>query len=348
MTNAQAEAKKGSGKKKQTTFSPGPLFKEETVLQLKLIGKLNSLFSDRGKNMTTHPLLLQYKEKDSIKSIDLVVRTRGYFRRDKSVCKIPPLMLTFKKENKLKNTVFQKQKKLKLVVPCQGDEYVIREWLAYKLYNLITENSFNARLAQVEFVDSLMKRKTETHYCILLEDEREMAARNKTFVLDKLQLAMTSTDRKEFLKMAVFQFMIGNTDWSVPFLQNIKLITRDSVSLPYPVPYDFDHSGIVSAPYALPAEELEMNSVRERRYRGFCEPDKENFAEVFALFNRLKNDFYSVYTNCPLLDEKYVKFATKYLDDFYRIINNDKLIDEEFGHPCRQTQRIEIRGLKER
>ena len=68
---------------------------------------------------------------------------------------------------------------------------------------------------------------------------------------------------------------------------------------------------LLGAPYALPAEELEMSSVRERRYRGFCEVDKKNFAEVFALFNSLKDDFYNVYTNCSLLDAKYIKFVTK-------------------------------------
>ena len=82
---------------------------------------------------------------------------------------------------------------------------------------------------------------------------------------------MGGTERDHFLKMAVFQFMIGNTDWSVPYLQNIKFITKDSTKAPLTVPYDFDHAGIVSAPYALPAEELEMSSVLERRYRGYCD-----------------------------------------------------------------------------
>ena len=344
---AQTKAPK-SPKKKLAPFTPGPLFKSDEVLQLKFTGKLNSLFNDRGDNSASHPILLQYKDKDSLVSIHLMVKTRGYFRRDKSMCKVPPLMLNFLKENKLKNTVFQKQNKLKLVVPCQGDEYVIREWLVYKLYDLISPRSFKARLAQVEFEDSLGKRKTETRYCFLLEDEKELAKRNNGFLWDKTMVAMTNTDRTEFKKMAIFQFMIGNTDWSVPYLQNIKLLKTDSLKPPYTIPYDFDHAGIVSTPYALPAEELEMSSVQERRYRGFCEPDKSAFKEAFALFNSLKNDFYNVYTNNSLLDAKYIKFVTRYLDDFYKIINSDKAIEEEFGHPCRQEQRIEIKGLKER
>ncbi|MEP6594576.1 MAG: hypothetical protein ABJA71_01470 [Ginsengibacter sp.] len=345
---AQANTTQSKVKKKKAPFSPSPLFKDDEVLHFKLVGKLNSLFNDRGDKNSSHPILLQYKDKDSLVSIHLMVKTRGYFRRDKSMCKLPPLMLNFLKENKLKNTVFQKQNKLKLVVPCQGDDYVIREWLVYKLYNLISPKSFKARLAQVEFEDSLMKRKTETRYCFLLEDEKEVAKRNSAFVWDQTKVTMTNTDKSEFKKMAVFQFMIGNTDWSVPFLQNIKLIKTDTTKPAFTIPYDFDHAGIVDAPYALPAEELEMSTVQERRYRGYCEADKTAFAEVFALFNSLKTDIYNVYTNCSLLDAKYIKFVTRYLDDFYKIINNNKAIEEEFGHPCRQEQRIEIKGLKER
>ena len=347
ISNAQAKAPKIK-KKPTVPFVPGPLFKSDSVLNLKLVGKLNALFNDRGDNAASHPVLLQYKGQDSTVSIRLMVRTRGYFRRDKSMCKFPPLMLNFLKANKLKNTVFQKQNKLKLTVPCQGDDYVIREYLVYKLYNLISPRSFKARLAQVEFEDSLGKRKPETHYCFLLEEDKEVAKRNNGFIWEQMMVPMTSTDRAEFKKMAVFQFMIGNTDWSVPYLQNIKLLKTDSTKLPYTIPYDFDHAGIVDAPYALPAEELEMSSVQERRYRGFCETDKSAFAETFALFNSLKNDFYNVYTSCTLLDAKYVKFVTRYLDDFFKIINSNKQIEDDFGHPCRQEQRIEIKGLKER
>ena len=328
-----------------------PLFKDDDILHFKLVGRLNELFNDRSdKKVSYHPLLLQYSGKDSnLVSIQLKAETRGHFRRDKSNCSMPPIMLNFSsKSSQTKNTVFEKQNKLKLVTPCRSDEYVIQEFLVYKLYNLVTDKSFKARLVSVEFEDSLKKRKPETRYCILIEDEKDVAARNKTFVLNRTQVGMLNTDKNEFLKMAVFQYMIGNTDWSVPYLQNIKLLYKDSSKAPYTVPYDFDHAGIVDAPYALPAEELEMSSVRERRYRGYCIADKNNFAETFALYNRLKNDFYNVYTNCSLLKSNYTKFVTRFLDDFYKTINNKNAIEREFGYPCTTDTQIEIQGLKQR
>lgn len=335
-------------KGKQAISDPSYLFDSDSVLQFKLMGRCNDLFNDRGDDMKYHSMLLQYRREDnSMVSIPLRMQTRGNFRRRKENCTLPPLMMNFPKL-KAANTIFERQNKLKLVTPCRGDEYVIREWLVYQLYNLVTEKSFKARLAQVEFEDSLKKRKTEMHYCIVLEDEARLAQRNKAFVWNRTKVAMKDTDRELFLRMSVFQFMIGNTDWSVPFLQNIKLVTKDSTKAPYAVPYDFDHSGMVSAPYAHPAEELEMTSILERRYRGYCESGKDAFTEVVKFFNALRDEFYKVYTGCKLLNAKYVKFATRYLDDFYRVINNPRALENEFRHPCRGETRIEIQGLKKR
>lgn len=115
------------------------LFNDDDILHFKLVGKLNELLNDRDdKKVSYHPVLLQYLRKDSsLASIQLKVETRGHFRRDKNNCSMPPLLLNFSKLSQVKNTVFEKQNKLKLVTPCRGDEYVIYEWLVYKLYNLV-------------------------------------------------------------------------------------------------------------------------------------------------------------------------------------------------------------------
>ncbi len=345
---AQTEPVQPYGGKQIIANSDKRLFDTDDILHIKLTGRLNELFTDRNKNIVNHPLLLQYQGNDSsIVSIQMKAKARGNFRRLKENCKWPPIMLNFPTKDKLKNSVFKNQNKLKLVVPCQGDEYVIREYLVYKLYNLISEKSFRARLAQVEFEDSLHQRKNEMHYCILLEDEKQVAERNRASLLNKKLVPMEKTNIPQFTKMAVFEYMIGNTDWSVPYLQNIKLIVKDSAGYPYTIPYDFDHAGIVNAPYAGAAAELEISSILERVYRGYCNNDQLSFAETFELFNQLKNDFYKVYTDCPLLNSKYKKFVTKFLDDFYKTINNNKAVDAEFKKPCRTNIRIELKGLKD-
>jgi hypothetical protein len=322
------------------------LFKGDDILHFKLTGKLKDLFNDRSDNASYHPILLQYTRQDSeLVSIQIMVKTRGHFRRLKTNCTMPPLLLDFPRGQN-GNSIFSKQNKLKLVVPCQGDDYVIKEWLVYKLYNLISEKSFRAKLVQVDFEDSLNKRKPETQYCILLEAEKDVAERNNAYIWKQEMLPMQKTDKREFQKMAVFEYLIGNTDWSVPFLQNIVLITKDSILPPVTIPYDFDHAGIVNAPYAGAAPELEIASVRDRLYRGYCEHDNKNFAETFKLFNQLKDSIYNLYNSCPLLSKSYLKFINRYFDDFYRTINNDRIIEAEFGKPCREKVHVELKGLK--
>lgn len=341
------KVKKVNPEKSKLPYSAGPLFNDEEILRFKLTGRLREILSDRGENVSYHPMLLQYKKKDSTTvSIPLQVRARGHFRRRKENCTMAPLLLNIEKSAKLKSTLFEKQDKLKLVTPCKGDEYVIKEYLVYKLYNLFTPKSFKARLVQVEFEDSLQKRKPETHYCMLVEDENKLAKRNGFIIADTKMISMEALDPEEFTRAAVFQYMIGNTDWSVPYLHNIKLIKKDSMHIPDPIPYDFDHSGIVSAPYAMPAEQLNLPSVRDRLYRGYCQ-NISAFNNTIAEFNRLKDDIYKVYTSCTLLDPKDIKTATRYLDDFYKIINNPKTAERAFTEPCRATERIVIQGYDE-
>ncbi len=135
----------------------------------------------------------------------------------------------------------------------------------------------------------------------------------------------------------------------IQYLQNIKLIAADSNAVPTTVPYDFDMSGLVSTPYARPAEELNMISVRQRRYRGYCMQDMKKFDETIALYNNLKKDIYGVIENCPLLDAKYISSTLKFFDEFYATINNAASLKKEFGYPCDKngTGNVVIKGLRE-
>jgi hypothetical protein len=266
----------------------------------------------------------------------------------KENCAYPPLLIHFSKSDTLAASVFHDCTKLKLVLPCKGDEYVIREWLVYKLYNLVTPESFRARLVRVGFDDTKTGKNSDPFYAILLEEEDQMARKNNAISINhKMRPAQLDTAR--FLNMAVFQFLIGNTDWSVEYLQNIKLIQPDSNERPIAVPYDFDHAGIVKAPYALPAEELQMRSTLERRYRGYCINDMKSFDNTIAHYNQLKKSIYGIFSGCSLLDERYIKFTEKFLDDFYSTINNPKTLQKAFGYPCNinGTGNVIIKGLRD-
>jgi hypothetical protein len=313
-----------------------------------LTGKIKELLNDRSEAPKNYPFTLSYSKTDGSKmEIPVEVKTRGHFRKLKGNCSYPPLLIQFPKTGVHTATIFREQNKLKLVMPCSGDEYIIREWLVYKLYNLITPKSFRARLVRVQLEDNRNKKLPAPFYGILLEEEKQMAKRNFCIAVEK-KIQPKQTNPDAFLMMALFQYLVGNTDWSVQFLQNIKLIAKDSVSAPYPVPYDFDHAGIVNTPYALPTEGLEMVSVRQRRFRGYCVQNQALFEPVIAHYNRLKKDIYSLFTGCELLDAKYIKSTRLYLDEFYETIYNAKEWKKEFAYPCdpKGTGNVVIKGLK--
>jgi hypothetical protein len=290
---------------------------------------------------------LSYQDQGKDHKVPVKVRTRGHFRLDAANCTYPPLLLNFSKKKELPFP-FTNQDKIKLVTPCKAEKYVVQEYLVYKVYNLITPKSLKARLTKFILHDTIKGKTAQPLYGILLEDNDDMASRNNAFVMERKAVKPESTERSNFLTMAVFEYLIGNTDWSVQYLQNIELIAADSVSLPSTVAYDFDHAGIVRAPYAKPAPELNLGSTLTRRYRGFCVNDMAEFEEVFARFNSLKDKIYAVYSGNPLLDAKYISNTIKFLDEFYATINDPAKAKKEFLYPCDKhgTGNVVIKGLQ--
>ena len=175
-----------------------------------------------------------------------------------------------------------------------------------------------------------------------------MARRNGMIPVER-DLRPQEVQRQPFLEMALFEYLIGNTDWSIQYLQNIKLIAKDTNAAPIAVPYDFDHSGIVNAPYAHPAPELKMNSIKQRRYRGYCIQAMDVYAETIARFQELKPAIYAIYQNNPLIDEKYQKTTIRFLDEFYETLQNPQKLEKDLLYPCdpNGTGNVVIQGLRE-
>ncbi len=193
----------------------------------------------------------------------------------------PPLALNFKK-NEVKNTLFDNQDKLKLVTPCDYDRYVIDEYLIYKMYNLVTERSFNVRLVNILYFDTGKGKKLFEKYSFFIEHDDQVAERNNSFEVDK-NLTPYSLERKIFRNMAVFQYMAGNKDWYVTSKRNIVIMQpNDSTQPPYAIPYDFDFSAFIDADYTKPRDVPDEYLATRRVYKGLCYTDAE-YNEVFAL-----------------------------------------------------------------
>lgn len=323
-----------------------PLFQSDDVLQLTIVTNLKVLLKDRGDKPQNHWANLVYtsSDNDSV-AMPIKIKVRGNFRRSAKNCLFPPLLLDLPKKE-TQNDVFSAQNRLKLVTHCQTEDYIFQEYMVYKMYNLLTEYSFKARLAQVTYIDSVGKRDPQTKYAFLIEDEEDMAKRNKTKNYTLKQVPMQRVDSLSMATVAVFEYLIGNSDWSVPFLHNIKLLTKKDYEYPLAVPYDFDHAGLVEAKYARPAEQLDLTSVRQRLYRGLTYPP-EMLNQVFDKFRQVKAAIYSLYETNPQLNSGYVKRSLRYFDEFYKTIDNPKEVKKIFvyggGKP--QGSGVVIKGL---
>jgi len=257
--------------------------------------------------------------------------SRGEYRKEN--CYIPSLKLYFRGNTPGRLSPLHS---LKLVCTCKPADYydqlVLKEFIVYKIYNLLTDKSFRVRLMRLHLVDSLKKKKTLDQFAFLIEDADAMAKRNRCKELkDDQRFKTESTDRKQMTLVSLFQYMIGNTDWSVPYNHNIRLIKlkKDTLLRPIAVPYDFDYAGLVNAMYAVPAPDLGMESVRERNYRGF----PRNMAEldvVFQSFRENKDKIYAIINECGPLSKQNKTEMINYLEEFYKMIDDSRQVQDVF------------------
>lgn len=328
---------------------PQELFGSEEIIDIRLEGDVETLLKDRGNDPSYHVLKLHAQNAEADETLDLRVRVRGNFRRLKENCDTPPLKFNFKKHVVPGNSLFAGNPELKLVVPCQEEEYVIREYLTYKLYNLFTDYSFKVRLVRLSFHDSGSNEISDPQYGFFIEDKDVLASRSQASLIERNNLRPQTVEQEHFLRMSVFAYMIGNTDWSVQFLHNMEMLFLNSEKIYVTVPYDFDLVGLVSSPYARPEPALKLRSVRDRVYRGYCMEDLSVLNPTFAQFQELKPEIYSIITENSLLDESYKNFATEYLDDFYDTLNNPRKMTRAFSYPCKSygTGNVVISGMQD-
>ncbi len=324
------------------------LFDSDEVIDFRLEGDIKTLMRDRGEDPSYHLMKLHVENLDLEESLDLRVRVRGNFRRLRENCDTPPLRLNFRRHEVPEHSLFAGHSSLKLVVPCKGEEYVIREYLAYKIYNLLTNYSFRVRLVRLSYHDTDSNRGSNPEYGFLIEHKSVLASRSNASLIERMNLRPEIVDQESFLRMSVFAYMIGNTDWSVQYLHNMEMLFLKNEKIYVTVPYDFDLVGLVSSPYAKPAEALKLRSVRERVYRGYCMDDLSVLDATFEQFRELKPEIYKIIKENTLLEGRYIDFATNYFDEFYDTLNNPRKMSRAFSYPCnrRGTGNIVISGMQ--
>lgn len=325
----------------KTAALPQVLFSDEDVLNVTIATDLGALLKDREDESEYHAATISYSDPTGQEvSIPLRIKVRGNFRRQKNNCDFPPLRLNF--DTLTQNTLFEGQNKLKLVTHCQSkkqiyNQFVVSEYLIYRMYNQLTDSSFRVRLVRVTYKDLEGKSEPLEKFGFFIEDEDQVAARMGGRILAVSNVHPDKTNYVWANNLAVFQYMVGNTDWSIAELHNIRLVMTNPAEPPIAVPYDFDWSGLVGTPYAIPNPELGIVSVKDRLFRGFCRTEEE-FAVTFQLFQEKKSAFFRLIEENELLDEKSKDSLTRYLSQFYSIIDSERGRKGQFYEKCRTTK----------
>jgi hypothetical protein len=321
----------------QTTPEYKDLFLSDEIMNVSIASDFKNLVKTRGKEEYQHALF-QYQINDTILlTRDIKIKARGESR--KKICLFPPIKINFPKEE-VYSEHLKEFNKMKMVVDCRRGEiyekFLLSEFMAYKLLNILTDFSYRVRLIRVTYIDISGKYDTDTKYAFIIESKNQMAERLNTIVLDIKSIRDQFIEKTTLINTYLFQYLIGNTDWSIPGDHNIILIkSKDPVlTEPYVVPFDFDLAGIVDANYAKPNEATDISSVRERYYMGICLPDEQVITGMKVYLER-KDEIYALYENSDLLDEKLKQKTIQYLDDFYRILEDESKFSSNILESCK-------------
>lgn len=321
--------------KKARKAQEAPLFQVQEPLALTLRTDISWIRDERSDSVEVEGTVTYAAAGEEV-TVPVKVRARGNFRRERRNCNFPPLRLNFAGKA-VEGTVFEGQDKLKLVTPCHDSrdsyqQYILQEYLVYRIYQLLTPVSYRVRLVHITYEDPDGGYDSRTKTGFLIESDDQMAERNRGEMVDFQMFDPRSTDDEQSALVALFQFMIGNTDFSAPYFHNVVLIRRDTDFLA--VPYDFDWSGVVDARYAVPDPRLDIRSVKDRLYRGFCRESVDQEALV-ARFNAQREAIWALYEGMTELDDGQRERALKYYERFYETVNDPRRFERDVIRPCR-------------
>jgi len=318
------------------TLADFGLFTRDDILELSLRFDITQYKRKKPKDEYLDAVLTYHISKTDSINKNVRLKSRGQFRN--GYCAFPPIALNFKK-TEFKLDDLNKLEKMKLVTHCQSgnEDIVFKEYLIYKLYNVLTDSSFRVRLLRINYINTFKQSKPIRSYAFFIEPLDLLAERINSVPVEVLTLSQKNIVPEMMDRMAIFNYMIGNTDWSVPGQHNCKVLASRSLDrsdLGMIVPYDFDYSGLVNATYAVPAEGLGIESVRQRIFLGTCRSE-EVYLNAVKEFATKKESFYKVIRDFPYLDERSKKNMTTYLDEFYSLFDKRNSIGYNLLHDCK-------------
>lgn len=327
----------------QKPAKKNPLFEDNSLLEVTITAPISTLMRERSSEKYRMGQLTYEDEELGTVVLDAGIRARGRFRRSRDVCTFTPLRLNFKKETTRK-TLFKRTDKIKLVTHCRDNserysQGVLREYLAYRILNTMTDRSFRVRLLRITYIDSDARKKNRVSFGFLIEPDNDLAKRLGGKILDIQSTTVGALDGRHTNVTSVFQYLIGNTDFSPikgvegePCCHNHVLVGAENGAV-LSLPYDFDMSGFVNAAYGAPNPRFRLRNVRQRLYRGRCANNGHLDSTVQAYRDR-RQDIYQLVNGLTHLSDRTRKQLIRYINDFYATLDNPKRLESRLRGNC--------------
>ncbi|HMX41072.1 MAG TPA: hypothetical protein PKD78_12115 [Saprospiraceae bacterium] len=311
-------------------------FQRAEILQFSLELDVDALLTERDSNLY-RPALMRYTDQQGLaQSVSVEVKPKGHSRR--KICDVPPLKLRFQQDFLTANGLHPASGLVQeMVLNCKSDDlyeqYVLREYLAYRLYNTLTDRSLKVQLVKLSLLRKGQRKPFMEGYAFLIEPQEDLARRLKAKLLTPRYITPKTLQAGDFDRLSVFQFMIGNTDWYIYNRHNACIMQCPSDSLPIAVPYDFDYCGLVDAPYAVAAPRLKFRKVTVRYFLGLCRRPEE-WAPTLQLFEDKKTALLEAAQEVKDLNKASRRHSSDYLEAFFAILADPQQLKEQIIEHC--------------
>ncbi len=318
-----------------------PLFSAHDTLKIEVEGPFAFLARERPDEEEAEGKLRFTNEDGATVEFDVQIRARGNWRRNPEICDFPPLRINFKK-SQTDDTLFHKQDKVKLVTHCNDtnryQQAVVSEYLAYRIYNTLTDYSFRVRLVDITYVYTDREKNTNS-YAVLIEHKERLGKRMDGEPVETERVPVDSIFPQNLSLASTFQYFIGNTDFSPvaappdeECCHNQALFTSEEG--PYrTIPFDFDQTGLVDAKHAAPNPRFGISTVKVRLYRGRC-VNNELLPETLQHFRDKRPEIEALIGNQPELTPPTKRNLLKYVDSFYGVIDKPRRVKYRMVDNC--------------
>lgn len=319
---------------------PTPLFASDAPIPISIRGPMSLIA--RSAERAPIPRDATLALTGSADQLAVRLSPRGISRRNKETCPFPPLRVDIA-QPPAATSLFAGQRRLKLVTHCRPaasfQQHLLLEYAAYRMFNLVSPFSYRARLATIDYIES-NGRALPRRYGFFIEDTGDMARRNglqEARVGDRVPSAQL--EPRQAARVAMFQYMIGNLDWSMRAgppgegcCHNGRLLAGNGAFYT-PVPYDFDYSGLVDAPYAVPPDGFKISNVKTRVYQGYCRHNGQALAAA-AEIRAQRPAIEGVLGQVPGIEPRTREKALAYLARFFGDIATDASVQAKVLKSC--------------